>query len=354
MTKLNNILTEMNDRSREVFQRVVEGYLQSGEPVGSRTLTRSLSENLSAATVRNVMQDLEYLGLLDSPHVSSGRIPTQMGLRMFVDGLLEVDGLAITDREKLDGTISENPKDISSTLDKIGSALSGITQGASLVLSPKQESEIEHVEFVSLAHDRALVVLVFSNGHVENRLFQPPLGQTPSSLKEAANFLNSIMQGRTLSQAKEIIQKEISIRRQELDSLAAELVENGVVFWEAKGERQERLIVRGRANLLENEAEEEELERIRLLFNDLERKQDIAEFLDLTEQSDGVRIFIGSENKLFSLSGSSLVFSPYMNSDKKVIGAVGVIGPTRLNYGRIVPIVDYTAQLVGKLITDHS
>lgn len=354
MTKLNNILTEMNDRSKEVFQRVVEGYLQSGEPVGSRTLTRSLSENLSAATVRNVMQDLEYLGLLDSPHVSSGRIPTQMGLRMFVDGLLEVDGLAINDREKLDGTINENPKDISATLDKIGSALSGITQGASLVLSPKQESEIEHVEFVSLAHDRALVVLVFSNGHVENRLFQPPLGQTPSSLKEAANFLNSIMQGRTLSQAKEIIQKEISIRRQELDSLAAELVENGIVFWEAKGERQERLIVRGRANLLENEAEEEELERIRLLFNDLERKQDIAEFLDLTEQSDGVRIFIGSENKLFSLSGSSLVVSPYMNSDKKVIGAVGVIGPTRLNYGRIVPIVDYTAQLVGKLITDHS
>ena len=354
MSKVNNILTEMNERSREVFQRVVEGYLQSGEPVGSRTLTRSLSENLSAATVRNVMQDLEYLGLLDSPHVSSGRIPTQMGLRMFVDGLLEVDGLAITDREKLDDTINENPNDITATLDKIGSALSGITQGASLVLSPKQESEVEHVEFVSLGHDRALVVLVFSNGHVENRLFQPPLGQTPSSLREAANFLNSIMQGRTLSQAREIIQKEISVRRQELDSLAAELVENGVVFWEAKGERQERLIVRGRANLLESEAEEEELERIRLLFNDLERKQDIAEFLDLTEQSDGVRIFIGSENKLFSLSGSSLVVSPYMNSDKKVIGAVGVIGPTRLNYGRIVPIVDYTAQLVGKLITDHS
>ena len=354
MNTLNNILTEMNDRSREVFQRVVEGYLQSGGPVGSRTLTQSLSENLSAATVRNVMQDLEYLGLLDSPHVSSGRIPTQMGLRMFVDGLLEVDGLAITDREKLDGTLSENPKDISATLDKIGSALSGITQGASLVLSPKQESEIEHVEFVSLAHDRALVVLVFSNGHIENRLFKPPLGQTPSSLKEAANFLNSIMQGRTLVEAKKIIQSEISLRRQELDSLAAELVENGLVFWEAKGERQERLIVRGRANLLESEAEEEELERIRLLFNDLERKQDIEEFLNLTEQSDGVRIFIGSENKLFSLSGSSLVVSPYMNSDKKVIGAVGVIGPTRLNYGRIVPIVDYTAQLVGKLITDHS
>ena len=354
MNTLNNILTEMNDRSREVFKRVVEGYLQSGGPVGSRTLTQSLSENLSAATVRNVMQDLEYLGLLDSPHVSSGRIPTQMGLRMFVDGLLEVDGLAITDREKLDGTLSENPKDITATLDKIGSALSGITQGASLVLSPKQESEIEHVEFVSLAHDRALVVLVFSNGHVENRLFKPPLGQTPSSLKEAANFLNSIMQGRTLVEAKQIIQSEISVRRQELDSLAAELVENGLVFWEAKGERQERLIVRGRANLLESEAEEEELERIRLLFNDLERKQDIAEFLNLTEQSDGVRIFIGSENKLFSLSGSSLVVSPYMNSDRKVIGAVGVIGPTRLNYGRIVPIVDYTTQLVGKLITDHS
>ncbi|NCW64450.1 MAG: heat-inducible transcriptional repressor HrcA [Rhodobacteraceae bacterium] len=294
MTDSNAILTEMNDRSREVFRRVVEGYLDNGEPVGSRTLTRDFSEKISAATIRNVMQDLEYMGLLGSPHISAGRIPT------------------------------------------------------------KQEAPIKHIEFVSLSPDRALVVLVFANGHVENRIFTPPIGQTPSSLREAANFLNSIMQGHTLSEARNVVDAEIKTRRQELDTLAQELVETGAALWENEGERHERLIVRGRSNLLANEAEEAELFRIKELFDDLERKRDIADFLELTQQGDGVRIFIGSENKLFSLSGSSLVVSPYMNADRKIIGAVGVIGPTRLNYGRIVPIVDYTAQLVGKMIADQS
>ncbi|NCW60270.1 MAG: heat-inducible transcriptional repressor HrcA [Rhodobacteraceae bacterium] len=291
MTDSNAILTEMNDRSREVFRRVVEGYLDNGEPVGSRTLTRDFSEKISAATIRNVMQDLEYMGLLGSPHISAGR---------------------------------------------------------------KQEAPIKHIEFVSLSPDRALVVLVFANGHVENRIFTPPIGQTPSSLREAANFLNSIMQGHTLSEARNVVDAEIKTRRQELDTLAQELVETGAALWENEGERHERLIVRGRSNLLANEAEEAELFRIKELFDDLERKRDIADFLELTQQGDGVRIFIGSENKLFSLSGSSLVVSPYMNADRKIIGAVGVIGPTRLNYGRIVPIVDYTAQLVGKMIADQS
>jgi heat-inducible transcriptional repressor len=232
--------------------------------------------------------------------------------------------------------------------------LSGVTQGASLVLAPKQEAPIKHIEFVSLSPDRALVVLVFANGHVENRLFTPPAGQTPSSMREAANFLNAIMEGHTLSEARILVASEIEKRRSELDVLAQELVASGAVFWQDEGERHERLIVRGRANLLAGEAQDSELERIKTLFDDLERKRDIADFLDLTQQGDGVRIFIGSENKLFSLSGSSLVVSPYMNADRKIIGAVGVIGPTRLNYGRIVPIVDYTAQLVTKLIADRS
>ena len=348
------LLSEMNDRSREVFRRVVEGYLQNGEPVGSRTLTRDFSEKVSAATIRNVMQDLEFMGLLDSPHISAGRIPTQIGLRMFVDGLLEVDRLDDSDREKLDQTLGSNSQDVTSMLDRVGSALSGITQGASLVLTPKHEAPIKHIEFVSLSADKALVVLVFADGHVENRLFTPPLGQTPSSMREAANFLNAIMQGRTLSQLRSIIQKEIAERRREIDKLAQALIESGLAVWSESEDRNERLIVRGRANLLENSTEVEELARVRSLFDDLERKRDIADFLDSTEQGDGVRIFIGSENKLFSLSGSSLVVSPYMNADRKIIGAVGVIGPTRLNYGRIVPIVDYTAQLVGKLLSDRS
>ena len=348
-----SLLAEMNDRSREVFRRVVEGYLASGDPVGSRTLTRSMQEKVSAATIRNVMQDLEYLGLLDSPHVSAGRIPTQRGLRMFVDGLLEIGVVADADREKIDASLGANDRDVPALLDKIGATLSGITHGASLVLTPKREAPIRHIEFVSLSPDRALVVLVFADGNVENRIFTPPPGQTPSSMREAANFVNALAEGRTLTDLRQTMSHEISQRRQEIDSLARDLVESGMALWENAGEPHERLIVRGRANLIDDATEAQDVNRIRSLFDDLERKRDIAEFLDLTEQGEGVRIFIGSENKLFSLSGSSLVVSPYMNADRKIIGAVGVIGPTRLNYGRIVPIVDYTAQLVGKLISDR-
>jgi heat-inducible transcriptional repressor len=343
----------MNDRTREVFRRVVEGYLASGDPVGSRTLTRSMSEKISAATVRNVMQDLEFLGLLDSPHVSAGRIPTQLGLRMFVDGLMEVGSVAPEDRERIDATLGANEADVATLLDRVGAALSGITRGASLVLAPKHEAAIRHIEFVSLGPDRALVVLVFADGQVENRVFVPPPGQTPSSMREAANFLNSLVEGRTLSDLRTTVARDITRRRQEIDVLARDLVESGLALWENAGETSERLIVRGRSHLLEGGAEAQDIERIRHLFDDLERARDIAEFLDLTEAGDGVRIFIGSENKLFSLSGSSLVVSPYMNADRKIIGAVGVIGPTRLNYGRIVPIVDYTAQLVGRLVSDR-
>ncbi|WP_126975251.1 heat-inducible transcriptional repressor HrcA [Frigidibacter oleivorans] len=352
MSDGSKILAELNDRSREVFRRVVESYLDSGEPVGSRTLTRSMSEKVSAATIRNVMQDLEYLGLLDSPHVSAGRVPTQLGLRMFVDGLMEVSTVSAADRERLDATLGTNEADTAALFDRVGSALSGITRGASLVLAPKHEAPVRHIEFVQLGPDRALVVLVFADGHVENRVFRPPLGQTPSSMREASNFLNALAEGKTLSELRSHIGREIVARRQELDILARELVESGGVLWENEGGPYERLIVRGRANLI-NAAEAEELNRIRELFDDLERKRDIADFLELAETGEGVRIFIGSENKLFSLSGSSLVVSPYMNADRKIIGAVGVIGPTRLNYGRIVPIVDYTAQLVGRLLSDR-
>ena len=333
---------------------MVEGYLQNGEPVGSRTLTRTLEEKVSAATIRNVMQDLEFLGLLDSPHISAGRIPTQLGLRMFVDGLLEVRDLDQDDRQKIDATVTSNSQDVATILDRVGAALSGVTQGASLVLTPKHEAAIKHIEFLPVGGDQALVVLVFADGHVENRLFKPPAGQTPSSMREAANFLNALVEGKTLSDLRRTIQDDSAHKRRELDSLAATLVEQGLAIWDDQADNSGRLIVRGRSNLLAEDTHAEELDRIRELFDDLERKRDIAEFLELTEQGDGVRIFIGSENKLFSLSGSSLVVSPYMNADRKIIGAVGVIGPTRLNYGRIVPIVDYTAQLVGKLLGDRN
>ena len=352
MDSSTELFSEMDARSREVFQRVVESYLSSGEPMGSNTLTQQMSQQVSAATIRNVMKDLEFLGLLDSPHTSAGRRPTEMGLRMFVDGIMEVGDPDEADQRKLAATMDEGDS-ITNMLDRMSNALSGLTHGASLVLAPKKSSPIKHIEFVSLATDRALVVLVFANGEVENRVFRPPLGQTPSQMREAANFLNAVGQGKTLQELQSSVIWEIKKHRSELDALAASLVEAGVAVMQNAGGDNERLIVRGRSNLLEAAGTAEDLERVRVLFDDLERKRDIAEFLQLADEGEGVRIFIGSENKLFSLSGSSLVVSPYMNADRKVVGAIGVIGPTRLNYGRIVPIVNYTAQMVGRVLSDR-
>ena len=348
-----NAFDEMNERSRDVFRTLVENYITTGEPVGSRTLSRTLSESISAATIRNVMQDLEQMGLLGSPHVSAGRIPTQLGLRLFVDSLLEIGDLSSTERRKIESSMEDDQPDVTRMLDRASTVLSGLTQGAGLVLAPKSEAPIKHIEFVSLSPERALVVLVMADGQVENRVFTPPKGQTPSAMREAANFLNSIVQGRTLSEIGNVVATEINTHRQELDLLAQQMVTDGIAVWQSKGEAHERLIVRGQSNLLENTTAAGDLERIRVLFDDLERKRDLAQFLELAQEGEGVRVFIGSENKLFSLSGSSLVVSPYMNSDRKIIGAVGVIGPTRLNYGRIVPIVDYTAQLVGRMLSDR-
>jgi heat-inducible transcriptional repressor len=352
MADHRKVLDEMNDRSREVFRRVVEAYLSNGAPVGSRTLTRDFSERLSAATIRNVMQDLEYLGLLESPHISAGRVPTNQGLRLFVDSLLEIDTVSAVDREKLDATRTTNERDLGTMLDSVGKALSSITHSAALVLAPKREAPIKHIEFVSIAADRALVVLVFADGHVENRVFHQPPGTPASALREATNFLNAVAAGLTLSELRVRIRDEIARRRQEIDQMAGDMVERGLALWQNEGEPQERLIVRGRANLLD-QTDADSLTRIRDLFDDLERKRDIAEFLELADEGDGVRIFIGAENRLFSLTGSTLVVSPYMNADRKIVGAVGVIGPTRLNYGRIVPIVDYTAQLVGRMLGER-
>ncbi|MEO0991629.1 MAG: heat-inducible transcriptional repressor HrcA, partial [Pseudomonadota bacterium] len=272
MPEPKDAMHELNDRSREVFRRVVEGYLESGGPVGSRSLTRTFPEKISAATIRNVMQDLEFLGLLDSPHVSAGRIPTELGLRIFVDGFLEVGNLNEDDRDKIDATLGAETGDTATMLDRVGAALSGATRGASLVLAPKHEAPIRHIEFVSLGPDRALVVLVFADGEVENRIFEPPPGQTPSSMREAANFINAVAEGRTLSELGRVMGEEIRKRRLELDALASEMVERGIALWENEGQQNERLIVRGRSNLLEETANSEDFERIRSLFDDLERK----------------------------------------------------------------------------------
>jgi heat-inducible transcriptional repressor len=301
------------------------------------------------------MHDLEHLGLLGSPHTSAGRIPTQTGLRLFVDGLLEINAMNDHSQAEIENSLQGDEIALRGVLDSVGSMLSELTQGASLVLTPNIEAPIKHLEFVSLSKEKALVVLVTADGQVENRIFSPPEGFSASAMTEATNFLNTILKGHTISEIKTVVMREIDQYKTELDSLTRDLIESGIAIWIPDTiSGRDRLIVRGRSNLLEESASVEDLERIRNLFDDLERKRDLEQLLELAQDGEGVKIFIGSENKLFSLSGSTLVISPYMSSDEKIIGAVGVIGPTRLNYGRIVPIVDYTAQLIGKTISRRS
>ena len=352
MSSPDQTLKELSERNRDVFQALVEMYLENGSPVGSRTLSRDMDRRLSSATIRNTMQDLEFLGLLESPHVSSGRIPTERGLRLFVDELLEVNQVEDVERDLIESVAHESTETVEAQLERVGSVLSRLTNGASLVLTPKTEAPVKHVEFVALGDGRALVVLVTEDGKVENRVFVPPAGQTPSSMREAANFVNAVAKGRTIADLRKVVGNEIRNRKQEIDRLAGELVERGLAVWDTAHARHERLIVRGRANLLGDEEGLRDMDRIRELFDDLERKRDIADFLEYVEDGEGVRIFIGSENRLFSLTGSTLVISPYMNTDQRIVGAVGVIGPTRLNYGRIVPIVDCTAQLIGRIVSE--
>lgn len=348
-------LGEFNERSREIFRRIVETYLSTGEPVGSRSLSRQLPIPLSPASVRNVMADLEQLGLLASPHTSAGRVPTQQGLRLFVDGLLQVGDVSEEERTTFQSQISPGDQTIEDLLNQATSTLSGLSQCAGLVVTPKRSAPLKHIEFVNLG-DQALTVLVFEDGTVENRMLAVPPGLPASALTEATNFLNVMMRGRTLDEARQEILKEMERARAELDERTQLLIEAGLATWSEAGEEpnswtDRTLIVRGQSNLLESVEALQDLERIRLLFNDLENKQGVLNLLELTREAEGVRIFIGSESNLASLSGSSLIAAPYFDASRTIIGAIGVIGPTRLNYARIIPMVDYTARIISRLLT---
>jgi heat-inducible transcriptional repressor len=344
-------LSALNERSREIFRRIVESYLATGEPVGSRNLSRVIPMTLSPASIRNVMSDLEALGLVYAPHTSAGRLPTELGLRLFVDGVLEFGDLGEDERARIEAQVkaSGSGKTLEGVLTEASSLLSGLSRGAGVVVSAKANPRLKHIEFVRLEAERALVVLVSEDGAVENRVLDLPAGLPASALVEAGNWLNAHVRGRTLEEARAELERVSAERRRELDALTAKVVDAGLARFAGPDDGQ-MLIVHGRANLLDNLSAAEDLERIRMLFEDLERKKDIIQLLGAAEQGDGVRIFIGSENKLFSLSGSSIVAAPFRDASQKVVGVLGVIGPTRLNYARIVPMVDYTAKVVGKLI----
>jgi len=347
-------MESLDDRSREIFRTVVEAYLETGEPLGSRNLSRQLSMALSPASIRNVMSDLEHLGLIYAPHVSAGRLPTEQGLRYFVDGFMEIGNLTSEERSGIDAKVKDAAKGetVDSMLTQASQLLSGLTQGAGLVIAGKLDVRLKHIEFVRLEATKALVVMVGENGNVENRILDLPVGLSASTLIEASNYLNAHIAGRTLSEARNAISARLVSARNELDELTKTMVDQGMATWAgATSNNQPQLIVRGRSNLIESVTEQDDLVRLRHLFDELETKEGLMQLLDLAEEGEGVKIFIGSENKLFSLSGSSVVVAPYRDSDQRIVGAVGVIGPTRLNYARIVPMVDYTAQVVSRILS---
>ena len=342
-------LAELDARARDIFRRIVETYLETGEPVGSRTISRA-GVALSPASIRNTMQDLAELGLLDAPHISAGRLPTHVGLRLFVDGLLEVGDLAEEERRAIEARLSAHGRSTEDALNEASAILSGLAGGAGVVVAPSRDASVKHVEFVPLGPDQALAVMVFDDGQVENRLMRRPAGVTPSALAEASNFLNARLRGRTLVDARLEVAREVERARRELDAASARLVEEGLAAWSGGGEADRALIVRGRANLLGDPETAADLERVRMLFNDLEQKEQLIGLLDLVRDAEGVRIFIGAETRLFSLSGSAVIAAPYMSGRQKVLGAIGVIGPARLNYARVIPLVDYTARVLGRIM----
>ncbi|WP_024275019.1 heat-inducible transcriptional repressor HrcA [Hyphomicrobium sp. 802] len=344
-------LQKLNERSRTILRRIVESYLATGEPVGSRNLSRALPIALSPASIRNVMSDLEQLGLIIAPHTSAGRLPTQLGLRLFVDGLLEVGDITPDERRQIEAQIAvRREKSVDQLLSEAGELMSGLSHCAGVVLAEKQVARLRHIEFVPLEPGRGLVILVDEDQNVENRIINLPDGLPPSALQEASNYLNTHLRGLTLAEARAELEKSLNAAKAELDVLTQKVIKAGLAEWSGVADDRKSLIVRGQSNLLKDVTAAEDLERIRQLFDAFESKQDIVELLGASETAEGVRIFIGSENKLFSLSGSSLIVAPFRDETRHVVGVLGVIGPTRLNYARIIPMVDYTAKLMSRLM----
>jgi len=350
----SSIISELNDRSREVFREIVEAYVAEGGPVGSRTLSRRLKMPISPATVRNVMADLEDMGLLYAPHTSSGRLPTDAGLRLFVDGLLEIGDLSSEDRENIEARCVTHGTNLNEALGEATSLLSGLAQCAGLVVAPKTARPLKHIEFVNLGDGRVLAVLVTDDGFVENRIIDMPAGAPPSALVQAGNYLNARLAGKTIDGARKAVGQEIEQRRAEIDQITGNLIDAGLAAWSGNGSNSERsggtLIVKGQSRLLDEVSAVQDLERVRGLFQALETEELLVKLLDVTDIAEGVQIFIGAENTLFDQAGCSLVVAPFRGESQTIVGAIGVIGPTRLNYARIIPMVDYTAKVIDRII----
>lgn len=341
-------LPDMSDRAREIFRLVVEGYLESGLPVGSKALSGEGGVNLSPASIRSVLAELEQRGLLAAPHTSAGRMPTDSGLRLFVDAMMQVAEPTAEERAAIEQRIAQ-PGPIERALEQTSALLSDLSGAAGMVMVPRREPRLSQVSLTPLDAGRILAVLVGEDGHVENRVLPMPVEALGTSLEQASNFLTAKTAGRTLAEAALLIEREIAGGRSALDEASRDLVERGIAVWTEDASSRPVLIVRGQANLLDESALSD-IERVRSLLDDLENKQSVASLLENAREAEAMRIFIGSENRLFSLSGSSVIAAPYRDREGKVVGVLGVIGPTRLNYARVVPMVDFTARSLGKRI----
>jgi heat-inducible transcriptional repressor len=341
-------VTELTDRARDVFRIVVESYIDSGQPVGSRTISKLSPLNLSPASIRNVMQDLEEFGLLAAPHTSAGRMPTESGLRLFVDGMMQAAEPSLEERTVIESRLSVGGP-VEGALAAATLALSGLSACAGIVLVPAHEVRLKQFAFVPLSKEQALAVLVGDDGSVENRVIDLPMGMMPSDLVEAGNYMTAQLSGLTLAEAQARVGAELKRGRAALDKTAQGLVESGLAVWTKDGAARPVLIVRGAANLIDDAAAAD-LERVRQLLDEIEGQEEIARLLDSAREGAATKVFIGAENKLFALSGSSVIAAPYHGRDGRVVGVVGVIGPTRLNYARVVPMVDFTAQTLTRLL----
>lgn len=342
-------MSSLNKRTLDIFGHIVDSFFETGEPIGSKTLSEKLDHQLSSATIRNIMSQLEGLGYLYSPHTSAGRLPTDQGLRFFVNGLLERGNITLEDQQRIEKRCEERGIDASNMFREASAILSGLSSCASIVIAPKSDQKIKHIEFVQMTSTQALAVLVTNDNQIENRVIKVPPGITPSILTEASNYLNHRLSNLTLKEASRLVEKDLGSHKTELNKLAHDVIDKGIASWSQSGDK-ETLIVHGQSNLLNNVGNLQDLEKIRQVFSLLETKENLLSLLEASVEGDGVQIFIGSENRLFEMGGCSLVLSPFENSKGNVIGTLGVIGPTRINYGRIIPMVDYTAKVVSRLL----
>ena len=342
-------MSTLNQRTLDIFRHVVDAFFETGEPIGSKTLSTKLDSQLSSATIRNVMSQLENLGYLYSPHTSAGRLPTDQGLRFFVNGLLEQGNVSLDDRQLIEKACEERGMDTKNILQEASAVLSGLSACTSIVIAPKTDQRIKHIEFVQIGPTQALAVLVTTDGQVENRIIKTPPGMPPSVLVEAGNYLNHQLNNMTLAESIRSIKKDLGSHKKELDTLAYDIINSGLASWSKVGDA-ESLIVHGQSNLLNDVGNVQDIEKIKHIFSVLETKENLMQLLEASAEGDGVQIFIGSENRLFEMGGCSVVLSPFENAEGNVIGALGVVGPTRINYGRIIPMVDYTAKVISRLL----